>query len=167
MTGIRTVEVVEEDARWRDPGLEAICERAARGVLSALGRDADRHEISLLACDDARIAKLNGSFRARSTATNILSWPAYAAGIPEPQADDTEPVFLGDLAIAYETCTREAEAVGIPLADHAAHLIVHGCLHLLGYHHQAHGEASRMEALETKILATMGIANPYTDQERP
>ena len=72
------------------------------------------------------------------------------------------PLFLGDLALGFETCAREAEAAGIPLADHAAHLVVHGVLHLLGHDHASDAEAEAMEALETKVLASMGIANPYS-----
>ncbi len=151
------VDLMLEDPRWKAGGLTRAAEAAA-AALAACGRDPERHEISLLACDDARIAALNAAHRGREAATNVLSWPAFGGTIPMPGA---EPLFLGDLALAYETCAREAEARGIGLAEHAAHLAVHGCLHLLGHDHAAEAEAGRMEALETKILATMGIANPY------
>lgn len=154
------VEAVVEDDRWSAAGIEVLAERAGRAALRAVGRDADRHEIGLLACDDARIAALNGEFRDRPAPTNVLSWPAFDGGVPEPGAG--EPLFLGDLALAYETCAREAEAAGIPLVDHAAHLVVHGVLHLLGHDHAADDEAEAMEALEIKALAWMGLANPYS-----
>jgi probable rRNA maturation factor len=154
------VGVVIEDPRWADAGLEAIAERAGRAALAAAGRDPDRHEISLLGCGDARIAELNASFRDRAAPTNVLSWPAFEADIPEP--DGEEPLFLGDIALAYDTCRAEAEAAGIGLGDHTAHLVVHGVLHLLGLDHVAEDEAEAMEALETNILASMGIANPYS-----
>lgn len=153
------VGAVIEDPRWTEAGLEAIAERAARAALAAVGRDPDRHEISLLGCGDARIAELNASFLDKATPTNVLSWPAFDAEIPPP---DDEPLFLGDIALAYETCRAEAEAAGIGLADHAAHLVVHGVLHLLGHDHVADAEAEAMEALETNILASMGIPNPYS-----
>jgi probable rRNA maturation factor len=72
------------------------------------------------------------------------------------------PELLGDVALAYETCAREAADKGIALDHHAAHLIVHGLLHLAGHdHEQGEAEAEAMEALETKALALMGIADPY------
>jgi probable rRNA maturation factor len=153
------VETLVEDERWTAADIEAIAERAARAALTATGRDPERHEIGLLACDDARITSLNGQFRGKAQPTNVLSWPAFAAPVPEP---GSEPLFLGDLALAYETCDREAEAAGIALADHAAHLLVHGVLHLLGHDHEEDAEAGAMEALETNVLASMGIANPYS-----
>ena len=158
------VEVVVEDPRWAEAGIEAVAERAARAALAAAGRDPELHEIGLLACDDARIAALNAEFRGKPQPTNVLSWPAFAGGAPEepPGLPGEGPLFLGDLAIAYETCPREAEAAGVPLADHAAHLVVHGVLHLLGHDHADDAEAEAMEDLETKILASLGVANPYS-----
>ena len=96
--------------------------------------------------------------------TNVLSWPAFAGGAPEepPGLPGEGPLFLGDLALAYETCLREAEAAGVPLADHVAHLVVHGVLHLLGHDHADDAEAEAMEDLETKVLASLGVANPYS-----
>lgn len=153
------VELMVEDARWEAVGLAAVAEDAARRALAATGRAPEGFEMSLLACDDARIAELNAEFRGRPSPTNVLSWPA--AEPPTGRPGQAEPVFLGDLALAFETCRQEAEAAGIPLEHHAAHLIVHGCLHLLGYDHQGERDAATMEAIETKTLASMGIADPY------
>ena len=153
------VDLIVEDPRWQAAGLAPIAERAARAALTAAGLDPDRHEISLLACDDARIATLNAEFRGKPAATNVLSWPAFDGPAPRP---GEEAVFLGDLALAFETCAREAAAAGIPLADHAAHLVVHGSLHLLGFDHEMEAEADAMEEFETKILASMGLPNPYS-----
>ena len=163
------VETVVEDPRWQAAGIEAVAERAARAALTAVARDPELHEIGLLACDDARIAALNADFRGKATPTNVLSWPAFAAPVPEepPGLPGEGPLFLGDIALAWETCAREAEAAGIPLADHAAHLIVHGTLHLLGHDHEEDDAAGTMEAIESKALATMGIADPYSREERP
>ncbi len=78
-------------------------------------------------------------------------------------AADGPPELLGDIALAYETCAREAEEKGIALADHAAHLLIHGLLHLAGYDHvDSDAQASAMEALEIKALAQLGLADPYT-----
>jgi probable rRNA maturation factor len=151
------VGAVIEDPRWA--GIEAVAERMARAAVAAAGRDPDRHEIGLLACDDARMAALNGEFRGRPQPTNVLSWPAFAGPAPEPGA---EPVFLGDLALGYETCAGEAAAAGISLEDHVAHLVVHGVLHLLGHDHGDDAGADAMEGMESNILASMGVANPYS-----
>jgi probable rRNA maturation factor len=150
------VDVVIEDARWESLGLAALAERAGRAALRAAGGDPDGSEISLLGADDARIAALNAEFRGKPTATNVLSWPSG-----EEAAAPGELRFLGDLALAWETCAAEAEAAGIPPADHVTHLVVHGVLHLVGYDHEDDVEADLMEALETKILASLGVANPY------
>lgn len=160
------VEVVLEDARWQEAGLEPLAERAARAALAGVDRDPDRYEIALLACSDARIAGLNADFRGKPQPTNVLSWPDDDGPVPDPGAAG-ERVFLGDIAIAYDTCAREAEAGGIAFADHVSHLVVHGVLHLLGYDHEDDAEADAMEALETIVLASMGVANPYSREERP
>ena len=159
------VKAVVEDDRWQAAGVVPVAEAAGRATLRALGRDPELHEAALLLCGDARMAELNAEFRGRETPTNVLSWPASDGPVPDPEQD--EPLFLGDLALGYETCAREAAEAGIGLADHAAHLVVHGLLHLLGHDHEADAEAEAMEAIETKVLASMGIANPYSRQERP
>jgi probable rRNA maturation factor len=163
------VETVVADARWEAAGIAEIAERAARAALVAVGRDPELHEIGLLACDDARIATLNAEFRDKARPTNVLSWPAYAGGAPEepPGLPGEGPLFLGDIAIAYETCAREAAEAGLPLSDHAAHLVVHGTMHLLGHDHGDDEAADTMEAIESKALASMGIADPYSREERP
>lgn len=150
------VEAVVEDPRWEALGIAALAERAARATIAAAGLDAEACEIGLLAADDARIAALNAEFRGKPVPTNVLSWPSgEAPGVP----GEARP--LGDLALAYETCLREAQEAGTAPADHVTHLVVHGTLHLLGHDHEAEAEAKAMEALETIILATLGVANPY------
>ena len=167
------VETLVEDPRWEAlgvaGGIVAVAERAARAALAGVDRDPELHEIGLLACDDARIAALNADFRGKAVPTNVLSWPAFDGPAPEepPGLPGEGPLFVGDIALAYETCAREAEEAGVSLADHAAHLVVHGTLHLLGHDHAEDGAAEAMEAIETKVLATMGIANPYSHEERP
>lgn len=162
------VEVILEDPRWHEAGLEPLAERAAHAALAGAGRDPLRHEVALLACSDARIAGLNADFRGKPKPTNVLSWPDFDGPAPEPAGGaDGQRLFLGDIAIAYDTCLREAEEGGIPFADHVSHLVVHGVLHLLGYDHVDDAEAEAMEALETKVLASMGVPNPYSREERP
>lgn len=163
------VDTVIEDARWQALGLPALAERAARGCLGDLGLPAAGLEISLLGCDDARIAVLNADFRGRPQPTNVLSWPSEERGAktdggtpaPVEPGDPALPGSLGDIAIAWETCEREAGEQGKPVADHVSHLLVHGVLHLLGYDHVRERDAALMESTEIRILAKMGIANPY------
>ena len=152
------VDAVVEDDRWQAAGIVPVAEAAGRTALRALGRDPDLHEVALLLGDDARIAGLNAEFRGKAAPTNVLSWPAFDGPVPDPEQD--EPLFLGDLALGYETCAREAAEAGITLADH-------GLLHLFGHDHADDAAAEAMEALETKVLASMGIGNPYSRQERP
>ncbi|WP_086051693.1 rRNA maturation RNase YbeY [Pseudoruegeria sp. SK021] len=161
---------LEEDA-WGQLGLDALAQAAAQATLARFGYDPAEFEISLLGCDDARIAALNGSFRNKATATNVLSWPSEergaetAGGDPLPPLPDMpgEPIELGDIAIAYQTCAAEAAAAGLTLADHTRHLLVHGILHLLGYDHVRDQDALLMERLEVEILEVMGVSDPYCD----
>ena len=146
-----------EDDRWATFGLPALAGRAAAAALAEAGLDPDGYEVALLACEDARIAALNAQFRGKEAATNVLSWPSEDR---DPDAPPTDPE-LGDVAIAYETCVREATAQGKPLETHVTHLIVHAVLHLLGHDHDDDREAERMEAAEVRILAKLGLPDPY------
>ena len=162
------VDIIIEDERWQDL-LPALAETAAQAVLADQGLDPAAFEVSLLGCDDARIAVLNAEFRGKPAPTNVLSWPAQdlapeAEGarpdLPEPFLPD-ERESLGDIAIAWETCAREADEQGKSLHDHVLHLIVHGILHLLGYDHIREGDAALMEGTEVRVLDRMGISDPY------
>lgn len=164
------VETVVEDVRWEAFGLAALAERAVHAVLARLGLPRTGFEVVLLGADDARISALNAGFRGKPQATNVLSFPSAARGAeqdgampapPAPGAPD-DPAPLGDIALAWETCAREAEAAGRPMADHVCHLIVHGTLHLLGFDHQRDGDAALMERTETEILDSLGVADPYS-----
>ena len=161
------VDIVLEDDRWEDAGLPAMAERAARAVGDWL--ELGEFQVVVLGCDDARIAELNGAFRQKGTPTNVLSWPSEERGaempglppdLPDPGPPD-DPEELGDIAIAYDTCAREAAEQGKPLDDHVTHLIVHALLHLLGYDHIEDDEAELMEATEIAVLARLGVSNPY------
>ncbi len=163
------VDCLTEDHRWDALDLDRLADTAARAVLEHLNLDPEAFEISLLACNDARIAELNADFRGKPQPTNVLSWPSeergaeFAGEAPEPpepgEADDPDP--LGDIAIAWETCAREAGEQDKPMVDHVTHLIVHGMLHLLGYDHVEEEDAALMEGLEVRILASLGVSDPY------
>ena len=159
-----SVDVIIEEPRWDDAKLEEICGRAVSETLRHVGLASEDWEVAILGCNDARIAVLNSEFREKAQSTNVLSWPSEERGSslegarPDAPSGDAE---LGDLAIAFETCLREAEAAGLEMSDHTTHLIVHGTLHLLGYDHVRDGDGDLMEATETAILAKLGIADPY------
>ena len=162
------LDISLEDARWEEIDLEALARRAIAATLAALNLDPEQAEISLLGCDDDRIAALNADFRGKPRPTNVLSWPSEerAASQPGsvPAAPDAGPdglVELGDIALSYDTCVAEAEEADKPVADHVTHLIVHGTLHLLGYDHENEPDAALMEGLERKILGKMGLDDPY------
>lgn len=164
------IETILEDERWQEAGLDSLARAALTSVLAALGLDGEQVSVCVMGCDDARIAGLNAEFRGKPTPTNVLSWPAEDRQAAHPGEVPPRPVAgpgdeaieLGDIAIAYDTCAREAADAGKPMADHVSHLVVHGLLHLFGYDHVEDADAALMEALEARALAQMGISDPYS-----
>jgi len=144
-------------ALWRRlPGARTL----ARETLAAAAQECGfpprgRAEVSLRLSDDAELSALNARWRGLDKPTNVLAFPAA------PPERNAEAPMLGDVIIAYETTAREAAEAGKPLADHFRHLVAHGFLHLIGYDHQSPDEAERMETLERRILARLGVADPY------
>jgi probable rRNA maturation factor len=163
------IDILIEAGDWPEETLENLAERAFATALDELGLDPDRFAVSLLACDDARIAALNEAFRGKLQPTNVLSWPSEerAAATPGemphlPRPDPAgPPLELGDIALAWETCVREAADLGRPLEHHLSHLLTHGLLHLLGFDHETDADADLMEGLETRMLARLGVPDPY------
>jgi len=133
--------------RRRLPAAEGLVRRAARAALAA-AKPRPRGELCIVLADDVLQRKLNHDFGGRDKPTNVLSF-------------EGAPVSLGDVVLALETIAGEAETQGKSLADHVAHLVVHGVLHLAGYDHERPRDAKMMEPLEATILARLGIANPY------
>lgn len=158
------IDILIEAPEWDAMDLPATAAIAARAAFTELGLDPAHFALSILACDDDRIAALNTEFRGKPVPTNVLSWPsehrAPASPGAAPDLSDL-PDEVGDLALAFQTCAREATDGNKPLADHVTHLIVHGLLHCLGYDHEADADAAHMESLETRILARLGVADPY------
>jgi probable rRNA maturation factor len=115
--------------------------------------------IAVRLTDDSEMHALNVRFRHQDKPTNVLSFPSSDEEAMAAQS------FLGNIAIGYETAAREAEQDGKSLTDHVVHLLVHGCLHLIGYDHEQESEAEEMEQLEIAILEALGIANPYAQFE--
>ncbi len=145
------VDVIVECERWPS-GADALVRRALARAAQAAGRNFAGRALAVLLTDDAAIRRLNGSFRGIDKPTNVLSFPA---------APNDPSGALGDIAIAFETTAREAEAEGKPLANHLSHLAVHGFLHLIGYDHGEDAQAEEMESLERKILRALGVPDPY------
>lgn len=158
------VDVIIESDQWAATDLAAMAERAVAAILEHLEMDASAWEIAIRATDDASIAQLNHDFRGKDQPTNVLSWPSEERGAanpgekPSPPSENSE---LGDIALGFETCAREAHEAGKPLENHVLHLIVHGTLHLLGYDHQHDLDADLMETTEIAILVKLGVPNPY------
>jgi probable rRNA maturation factor len=152
------ISVEVEDERWRAalPEVDAMAARAAEAALAAHA-EAKGRDVAILLADDEVIRELNARFRCKDVATNVLSFPAAATARPQ----------LGDVALAYGVCAREADAQGKGLADHMCHLVVHGVLHLLGYDHHDDGDAEAMEARERDTLAGLGVADPYRLDSEP
>src|SRR5690606_37537748 len=157
---------VDIEQPWPPGSWGSLAERAAGAAAEVAPELANpRLEASLLFTSDAEIHALNREWRQRDKPTNVLSFPMLARGELLALASAGPPELLGDVALAHETCAREAAEKGIPLEHHAAHLIVHGLLHLAGHDHEiSASDAEAMETLETKALAICGIADPYGDR---
>ncbi|MFT4055423.1 MAG: rRNA maturation RNase YbeY [Novosphingobium sp.] len=141
--------------------------QAALEALVTLAPELDNERLttSLLFTSDTEVHVLNREWRAKDKPTNVLSFPMLEREALLDLDEDGPPELLGDLALACETCTREAAEKGIPVEHHATHLIIHGLLHLAGHDHETSDEdAEAMEALETKALAVLGIPDPYGDR---
>lgn len=151
-----SLEIVIEDSAWEAaPGLEALIAEVVGAGLSKLPAPRAGEVVILLTGDDS-VQALNARFRGKDSPTNVLSFPA-----PEREG------YPGDVALAFGVCAREAQAAGKLLIHHAAHLALHGVLHLNGLDHEEEIAAREMERLETAVLAGFGIADPYAAVEGP
>jgi probable rRNA maturation factor len=159
------IEIVRHSDLWDSIEIsDDALSRAARAAFAASSAAPNEPcEATLVLTDDEEMRELNRTWRGKDTSTNVLSFPA---GEPFGEAHG-EPSPLGDIVLAGETVTEEAKLRNIPAADHATHLVVHGILHLLGFDHERDADAERMEALETKVLAGLGIADPYAEDALP
>ena len=158
---------LDVDPVWgQDTDWEALAARAASAAAQVAPELAhDNLLVSLVLGDDGEVQTLNKQWRAKNQPTNVLSFPMLSREeVLHAARDEASEGMLGDLILAHGVCTREAAGKGIAVADHAAHLIIHGLLHLAGHDHETgKAEAQAMEALETKALALMGIGDPYCD----
>jgi probable rRNA maturation factor len=150
------IEVSELSDLWRGlPDAEVLARRAIEACCALAEVELQEGaEVGVQLASDAQV-RVNRQWRDIDKPTNVLSFPAFStAGLAIAP-------MLGDIVLAYETTRDEASAEGKTLSDHAAHLVIHGFLHLLGFDHASDAEAETMEGLETRILATLGIADPY------
>jgi metalloprotein, YbeY/UPF0054 family len=161
------LQISVEDEAWPDEeelhGLAGRVLTAAAEYLEAAEKQPFPQqpvELSLVFTDDESIREINAEWRGKDKPTNVLSFPAFPA-----QPGRMPGPMLGDIVIARETVEREAAELEKTGEEHLTHLLVHGFLHLLGYDHMEAGEAERMEALETRILATLGLSDPYAGQD--
>ncbi|VWX52849.1 rRNA maturation RNase YbeY [Novosphingobium sp. 9U] len=157
------LEIDVEEPWPNSTAWEALATRAAAAAAQVAEELAHpRLTASVLFTSDEDVHALNAEWRGKDKPTNVLSFPMLERSGLLDLAPNGPPELIGDIALAFETCAREAEEKGISVEDHAAHLIVHGLLHLAGYDHETgDDEAEAMEALETKALAVMGLADPY------
>lgn len=166
------LDVAVQAEGWPDKDWEALAAKASTAALSQspygewLGWDAVI-EVAVRLTSDDEVRTLNAQYRSKDKPTNVLSFPMIQPDLLESvtQNSDDGEVILGDIVLALGVCEREAEERGITVQDHAAHLIVHGTLHLLGYDHQGDAEAEAMEAMERAALADLGLHDPYPVRE--
>ena len=159
MTNAPHIDIMVEDSRWSDalPEAEKLAQQAVTAAFEVAART-ESTALSVLLTGDGRIAALNRDFRGLDKPTNVLSFPAV-----ETPALPGEIATLGDIALAYDTLSREAFEADKTFRNHFLHLIVHASLHLIGYTHDLDEEAERMEVLEITALAALGVANPYEE----
>jgi probable rRNA maturation factor len=154
------VDIIDEAGDWTDIAAAEEHVRAAAGVVSeSPDLDIPPSTATVALTSDAAVQELNRTYRGKDKATNVLSFPSVA-GPGSPAADR---VFLGDVVLAAGTVLREAGELGIDPRHHLQHLVVHGLLHLIGYDHETDDTAAEMEALETRLLSRIGVADPYAE----
>lgn len=156
-----SVSLVAEAGDWSALGSpeEAVAEAAAALARHSRCGHACGCEANVVLADDALLHSLNRQYRGKDAATNVLSFP-----FQQPHGLPASPC-LGDVVLAAETIAREAHEQGLPLEHHFQHLVIHGLLHLLGFDHETEPEAATMEQIETEVLASLGIADPYRFRE--
>jgi probable rRNA maturation factor len=157
----------EGRTRWVTLAEKAVQSAVANSRHSALIDSDLSVEVSVKFTNDDEVKALNAAYRNKNKPTNVLSFPMFEAELLGPLAmADGGEVLLGDVVLAQGVCALEAAHKGVPVEDHATHLVVHGTLHLLGYDHETgDDEAETMEAVERKALADLGLGDPYAEHE--
>lgn len=164
------VEVLAEqpwpEGRWEELARKSVLAGIARTPHAELADLAATVEVSVRLTSDAEVQTLNRQYRQQDKPTNVLSFPMVQPDLlPSLANSDDGEILLGDIVLAHETCAREADERGVSLDAHAAHLIVHGTLHLLGHDHMNQAEAEAMEAIERDAMAALGLHDPYAIED--
>jgi len=156
----------DSDTGWGAIARDAVRAAVARSSHAKLIDGPLAVEVSVKFTGDAEVRSLNAGYRGRDKATNVLSFPMIEAALLDRLTLSDGEALLGDIVLAHGVCAAEAAEKGVAVADHAAHLVVHGTLHLLGYDHETGAaDAEAMEAIEREALAAIGIADPYAARE--
>lgn len=162
--GRSPAEIIETDPRWLGiDGLRSVMTVATATAITRAGRDTDAVALTIALSNDDEVRDLNSQYRGKDQPTNVLSFPAGDFPLDPDMQSVRE--FVGDIILAYDTIEQEAVADGKPFAHHAVHLAVHGVLHLLGYDHEYDESAEEMERIEIEVLASLGIPNPYAEND--
>lgn len=148
-----TTQVYFEVSNWPE-ATQTYAIKAVETALEELGLQAIDASLAITLTNDAHQQELNAKWRQKDKSTNVLSFPQTASFMPLKG-------LLGDITLAHETVVREAGELGLVFDHHVAHLVVHGFLHIVGYDHQDDQSAQKMEDLERRILARLGIDDPY------
>jgi probable rRNA maturation factor len=155
-----------EDPRWLPalPNVAELIEKAVGLALADIEHDSRTIEVGVRLVDDGTIQALNRDWRGRDKPTNVLSFPM---GDPGPVTDPDFPWLIGDIVMSFDTVLAESVRDGKALDHHVVHLAIHATLHLIGHDHEDEAEATAMEAAEVKLLAGLGIPDPYAVQPAP
>ena len=155
------VDISTESEDWSAyPELGPFLARAAGKTIEVAGLTVEPDaELSIVLGSDAFLRRLNRAYRGRDSATNVLSFPQQTGAAGPGRR------LLGDIALGFETVAREAAAANKPVRHHAAHLVIHGLLHLFGYDHDCDARATEMEAIERAVLDALAIPDPYAQDE--
>lgn len=160
------IELIMEEPKWEMLELSEIAYSACKAAIRNAKVRSDKCGIAVLACSDARITELNHRFRNENKPTNVLSWPTTTEVAKFPHENHkTHLPHLGDIALSWETCSKEATEWQLKLEAHVSHLIIHACLHLMGFEHKNNIEANKMQQIEIKALASIGIPSPYEQND--
>ena len=165
MRSVATIDIASACVGWERicPDVRRLARNTAlaaltHGIAAMAFTSAACVELGITLIDDNGQRRLNQRYRGKRAPTNVLAFPAWDPGTRVPCG---APLLLGDIVLAFETVEREAADQGKTFVDHFRHLVVHGILHLLGWDHQNEDAAAKMEALETSILAKLGVPDPY------
>jgi probable rRNA maturation factor len=151
----------DSSRHWEPLARKAAAAAIAESAFPDLALSGRPVEISVRLTSDDQVRELNAHWRGKDKPTNVLSFPMAESYELQDENVAERELLLGDIILAHGVCEAEAAEKHVSFEDHAAHLLIHGTLHLLGYDHEGDREAADMEAREARALARLGIANPY------